>query len=87
MSTCYGRANRLKEAAIGNKHAAIQGMLKIQKDEAVHIMKTILEMMKGAQTKKLRQAHEQGSLNLQQRPLTFRGTAKHWCKNMANHDD
>ena len=61
LSTCYGRGNRLKNAAIGNKHAAIQGMPEIPKDEAEHILKAILEM-KGAQTKKHKLAHEEGRL-------------------------
>ena len=84
LNTSHARENRLKEAAIGNKHAAIQGMPNISKDEAKHIMNTILEM-KGARTKKQRIAHEEGSLALIRKPLTFRGTAKHWHKDMAKH--
>ena len=86
LSTCYGRANRLQQAAVGNKHAAVKGMPMIPDDEASHIMKTIL-VMKGAQSKKSRIAHEKGELRLHRRPLTYRGTAKHWHKEMAKHEN
>ena len=84
FNTSYARENRLRKAAIGNKHAAIQGMPRITKDEAKHIMNTILEM-KGARTKKQKSAHEQGNLKLIRKPLTFRGTARHWHRDMAKH--
>ena len=62
LNTCYGRGNRPKKAAIGNKHAAIQGMPRIPDIEAEQVMRTIL-MMKGTVTNKHREAHEQGSLS------------------------
>ena len=76
----------MKDVAIGNKRAAVQGMPKAPKEEAEHIMKAILEM-KGAQTKKHKQAHEQGSLALHRKPLTFRGVAMESHKDMAKHED
>ena len=69
FNTCYARPNRLEMAAVGNKHASIQGMPRIPQDEAESILKAILAM-KGARTKKQRIAHEGGELKLQRKPLS-----------------
>jgi hypothetical protein len=86
LSTSYARANRLKEAAVSNKHAAIQGMPKVPQEEAEQIMKAILRM-KGAYTKKHREAHEQERMRMHSKPLTFRGAAKVWATDMAKNED
>ncbi len=59
LQTCYSRANRLKQAAVTNKHVAVKGMPKISKTEVEHIIKTILAM-KGTTTKKHKGALAKG---------------------------
>ena len=86
LSTCYRRQNRRKNAAVSNKHAAIQGMPNIPKEEAGHMLRVILEM-KGAQTKKHKKAHGEGILAIHRKPLAFRGTARHRHKNMVEHEN
>ena len=71
---------------MSNKHAAIQGLPNIPKDEAECIMKAILEL-KGARTKKQKDAHEEGNLKLARKPLTYKGAAKNWYREMAKHED
>ena len=78
VRTCYSRENRLKKVAVDNKHAAVQGMPKINTCEAESILNMILAM-KGATSKKQKAEHEQGYLKLQPRPLTYKGTARNWC--------
>ena len=53
-------------------------MPKLSECEAKSIMKTILAM-KGATTKKHKDARAKGALRLHPRPLTYRGTARNWC--------
>ena len=86
LRTCYGRQNRLKGAAIDNKHAGVQGMPKLTQTEAETIINAILAM-KGATTSKHQEAHQQGTLSLLPRPLTYRGTAKGWCTRLYLEDD
>ena len=86
FQTCYARANRLKTAAVNNKHAAIQGLPSISNEEAEVILTTILEM-KGTRTKKQRIAHDEATLSLIPKPLTFKGAAKNWHRDMAKHED
>ena len=43
--------------------------------------------MKGATTKKHKEAHQLGTLKLHPRPLTYRGTVKSWCSHLGMKDD
>ena len=52
LSTCYGRGNRLKEAGVANKHAAVQGLPRIPEGDAQRIMEVIQKMRGSVNTKK-----------------------------------
>ena len=86
LQTCYGRANRLKAAAITKKHAAIKGMPRIPQKEAECITQAILDM-KGATAKKHKDAHAKEQLRLLGKPLTYRGSTATWKRRMGKHDD
>ena len=75
IKTCDGRCNRLKGAAVDNKHAGVQGMPKLTANDAEMIMKAILAM-KGADTTKHKEAHQLGNLALHPRPLLIEAQRK-----------
>ena len=52
LSTCYSRANRLKNFAVINKHAAIQGMPEISRKDVEIISKTVVTMKGNRNTRK-----------------------------------
>ena len=72
FATTYSRQNRLKELAICNKHAGFRRMPYVEKETATVVVKCILDM-KGATTRKHKNAHEKGALRLKAKPLTYRG--------------
>ena len=73
-------------AAVSNKHAAIQGLPSIPHDEAEIILNASLEM-KCTRTKKQRIAHDEPNLSLVPKPLTYKGAAKDWHRDIAKHDN
>ena len=82
--SAVGRGNRLKQAGVSNKHAAIKGIPKIPSNEAELITTAILAM-KGAGAKKHRDAHQKGKLTLRSKPLAYRGAAASWKQHVAKH--
>ena len=72
LKTCHGRANRLKQLAISNKHAGVQGMPEITDKEADAIMRSILAMRGGSsETKKGKAALAKGELWLKLKPFIY----------------
>ena len=70
LDTCYSRANRLKTAGISNKHAGGKGMPKLDKEERVLIMQTLMSL-RGKGTAKHREAQAKGKLKIKKAPLTY----------------
>ena len=86
MEICYGRANRLKEVAISNKHAAIKGPPHIDEDDAAQIAKALLAI-KGIAKTRHKYAHAVGELKLLEHPLAYRGSAAEWRKVIQKGED
>ena len=86
LQTSYRRTNRLKHLGISNKHASIRGTPAISEDDNGSIAKAIL-MMRGASTKKHKEAHEKGELKLVVKPFTYKGTSYNWLKVATKRDE
>ena len=74
---CQIMRNRLSDAAIDNRQAAVKGMPIISQKDAQGIMRTLLAL-RGADSKRNIDAWEQGKLTVMQGSLKLQGVAQKW---------
>ena len=74
---CQVMRNRLSDAAINNRQAAIKGMPIISKKDAQGVMRTLLAL-RGVDKRSNVEAWEQGKLTVAQGRLKIQGVARKW---------
>ena len=77
LETCYVARNRLADAAISNRQAAIKGMPVVSRVDAETIMQVLLTL-RGQDKKRHTEAWKQGKLNLKPGDISIQGTAQRW---------
>ena len=77
LETSYANRNRLANAAVANRQAAVRGMPVVTDDDARRIMRTFLAM-KGITKKKQLELWESGQLKLLPGDLKMQGTSHKW---------
>ena len=81
MATSYGGGHRLKPLGIDNHHAPISGMPMLKEEEEKMATQAILAM-RGVKQKKHKVMHEEGNLELQIRPMAYKGTSVAWMRSL-----
>ena len=81
LATSYKQVKRLKAMGIDNRHAAIDGLPSLSVEDAKMITQAILAM-RGSNQKKHKAMHQKGTLQLQKRPMAYKGTATAWMRNL-----
>ena len=77
LETFYVPRNRLMQAAIGNRQAALRGIPRVDKEKAELMMRTLLAL-RGCTKKKYIEAWGNGTLALKPGDLSMQSTAQRW---------
>ena len=87
LSTCYGRCNRLKQAGIANKHAAVKGLPRIPVEDAAKIMQTIQCMRGSVGTKRNKDAFQKGLLKSKVNSFSYKRLECDWFQRPQGKED
>ena len=82
MATSYAGGNRLKPLGIDNRHASIAGMPMLTNEDGKMVTQAILAM-RGVSQKEHELMHDEGNLELQVRPMAYKGTSIAWMRSLS----
>ena len=86
FDTCYAPGNRLKEAAIENRQAAIKGLPCIDDKDAEAVMRLLIAL-RGINSKKQVEAWREGGLKVAPQKLRLQKMAVGWSKAVTFGED
>lgn len=86
FETCYANGNRLKDAAIENRQAAIKGLPFLGEGDAEDVMRMMLAL-RGVSSKKQMEAWQQGSLKVVPQRIRMQKMAAGWTKAMSSKEN
>ena len=79
LGTSYVMRNRLRDAGISNRQAAIRGMPEVSNEDGEKVMR-ILMALRGLENKKHLEEWESGQLKVLPKKLNLQGTVQAWRK-------
>ena len=87
LQTCYGRSNRLRDAGIDNKHAAIRGFPKVPEKDADRIMEHIQRLRGSLNSKKNREKFQKGNMTTKPKSFSYKRVYQHVDQKEFPKDD